>query len=454
MAAIARTLLTGLVALVSSPLPAADWPAWRGSRADGTWVDAPSLPDKWPAAGPRKVWSIPIGGGYAGIAVADGRIYAIDREKLAGFKEPPRDRKKANDGDDLDGPPEGHERVLCLEAANGKLLWSHKYPARYGDLGGYANGPRAMPTVHDGRVYTLGAVGHFHCFDAKSGRVLWAKDLRKEHKARVPMWGLAASPVIHKQLVIVHVGAEPGGCVLAFDRVTGKEVWRSLDDPAGYCTPILADTPGQPTLIVWTPENINGIDPDSGKRFWSLPYKVTYGVSIATPIYRDGIAFISGYWEGSRAIRIGTAPTEHELAWEDRKQLCGLMAQPLYRSGHVYMIEKGRGLVCFDLKTGQRKWEDHAITPKARNPHASYVWLGNTDRILAVNSSCELILARLSPKGYAEESRVKLLDGEVWGHPAFARGHLYVRTDGAEGAVKAGPFELSCFELAESSGGR
>jgi outer membrane protein assembly factor BamB len=414
------------------PVIAGDWPCWRGPNGDGTW-HAFKLPDTWPADGPKRLWSVPILGGYAGISVVDGRVFTMDREKTPGGK---------------DAPSDGNERVLCLDAETGKSIWSHKYPTKYGDLGGYSNGPRAAPTIHEGRVYTLGAVGHLHCFEAKSGEVRWSKDMVKEHKARVPEWGFAASPVIHNQLVIVHTGAEPNGCVTAFDRITGKEVWRSLDDPAGYATPVLTDTPGQQTLIVWTPENINGIDPDTGKKFWSVPYKVTYGVSIATPIYRDGIVFVTGYWEGSKAIRIGPKPSDHELIWEDSKNLRGLMAQPLYRGGHVYSLDKTNGLTCFELKTGKKLWDDgNRLTPKGRNPHASIVWLGDSDRILAVNSVGELILARLTPSGYQEQSRVKILDGQVWGHPAFAGSRLFVRTDGAEGAVRAGPFELSCFEL-------
>src|SRR5262249_44035425 len=145
-----------------------DWPCWRGPRADGTWL-APPLPDKWPAAGLKQLWRQRVGGGYAGPAVADGRVYLLDHESLRG----------ADKGAD----PDGHERLRCLDAATGRPLWSYRYPTRYGALGGYNNGPRAMPTVHAGRVYSLGAVGHFHCFDAVTGRRLWSKDLVRECKA-------------------------------------------------------------------------------------------------------------------------------------------------------------------------------------------------------------------------------------------------------------------------------
>lgn len=427
-----RVILTATL-LTAGAVAAEDWPRWRGPRGDGTW-NAPQLPDRWPAGGPKTVWRQPVGGGYAGISVADGKVYTLD------LCDPIRPTK----GDE----PDGTERVLCYDAATGKPLWSHRYPVRYGDLGGYANGPRSTPTVHDGKLYTLGAVGHLLCLDAVTGQVLWAKDTVKECGARVPMWGFAASPVIDGERVIVHVGAKPNGSVIAFDRRTGKEVWRSLTDDAGYCTPVLIEPESGRQLVVWTPENIHGLDPGTGKRLWSIPHKETYGVSIATPIYRDGILFVTGYWEGSKAIRLGEKPTDAELVWQDRKQLRGLMAQPLYRGGHVYTIDKGYGLTCIELKTGKKLWDDeNRLTPRGRNPHASIVWLGDSDRILALNSVGELVLARLTPEGYDELSRAKGLGGRVWGHPAFVGRHMFAKTDGAEAWRKAGPHELVCVEL-------
>jgi outer membrane protein assembly factor BamB len=416
-------LPAALALLIAGPAAAEDWPRWRGPRGDGTW-QAPPLPDRWPAGRPRRVWAQPIGGGYAGLTVAGGRLYTMDHQ-----------------------PGDGTERVLCFDAADGKPLWRHAYPVRYGPLGGYNNGPRAAPTVHDGRVYTLGAVGHFCCLDAATGQLLWMHDTVRDFKARVPEWGFAAAPVIDGERVIIHPGAD-GGCLMAFDRRTGREVWRALSDPAGYCTPILIDAPGGRQVVAWTPENVHGLDSATGKVLWSIPYQVTYGVAIATPVYRDGIVFVTGYWEGSKAIRLGPKPTDAALLWQDAKQLLGLMAQPLERDGHLYTLDHKRGLVCTELATGKHLWADHRLTPPGRNPHATLVWAGVEDRALIVNSVGELIVARLSPRGYREESRVKVIDGQVWAHPAFAGRHLFVRSDGAEQSGRGGPFELMCVELA------
>jgi outer membrane protein assembly factor BamB len=420
-------------ALLASPSSAEDWPRWRGVRGDGTW-NAPALPEKWPAGGLKTVWKQSVGGGYAGVTVADGRVYTMDRvEPVAKPK---------------DGEPDGTERVLCFDAATGKRLWSHTYPVRYGTLGGYANGPRTSPAIHDGKVYTLGAVGHLFCFDAKTGEVLWQHDTVAKFGARVPEWGFAGSPVVEGDSLIVDLGAKDG-CLVALDRHTGKEVWRSLADPAGYCTPVVIEPKSGKQVVIWTPENVHGVAYTTGKPLWTVPYKVTYGVSIAPPVFHDGIVFVTGYWEGAKAIELGPQPTDARVIWTEPKALRGLMAQPLYRDKHLYTIDRGLGLTCVELSTGKKLWDDeNQLTPAARNPHASIVWLNGSDRVLALNAVGELVLAKLSPRGYEEQSRTKVLAGRVWGHPAFTGHFLFAKTDGAEAWQKGGPHELVCVELA------
>lgn len=324
--------------------------------------------------------------------------------------------------------PTSIERVLCFDALTGEPLWTHSYDAEYGKLA-YDSGPRASPTVHGGYVYTLGAVGHLYCLDALTGAVLWVKDTVAELGAQQPRWGFAASPIIWNDLVIAHIAAQPGGCLVAFDRFTGKEAWRTSGDPAGYSTPIVIQHQDHEQLICWSPKHILSFSPDTGEPYWSLPYDVTNGVSIATPIFQEGIVFVSGYWEGSKAILLGDDPHDATLLWEDSELLRGLMSQPLYRQGHVYLLDKIHGLSCFELKTGRKLWDDaNQMTPRGRNPQATMVWVGDTGHMLVLNSDGELILAQLSPEGYTEHSRTRII-GRTWAHPAYSGNHVYARSD-------------------------
>jgi outer membrane protein assembly factor BamB len=271
------------------------------------------------------------------------------------------------------------------------------------------------------------------CLNAESGAVIWSKDCVAEFQSKIPTWGLAASPVISEDLVIVHPGAE-NGCWMAFHRISGKEHWRASRDPAGYATPLIIDAPSGPQLIAWTPEHILGIAPRSGRILWSISYEITYGVSIATPIYRDNTVFVTAYWAGSKAIRLGQRPEDAELVWEDTKNLRGLMSQPLYRNSYVYSIDHGHGLTCFRLADGKKLWDDgHQMTPRGRNPQATLVWLGDGDRAIILNEEGDLILARLNPEGYHEQSRTNIItrkDGApIWAHPAYAGSRVYARND-------------------------
>ena len=392
-----------------------DWPRWRGIRGNGTW-SGPKFPARWPVGGLRTLWRQPIGGGYSGIAASAGRIYTLTKPKK----------------------PADTEQVICLDAASGKPLWAHSYTAAYNGLS-YGNGPRTTPTVVGDRVYSLGAVGHLYCFHSTTGEVIWSRDLVKQEKAEVPLWGFSASPVIVDNLVIVHAGGKPAGCFLGLDRRTGKELWRSLADPLGYATPLMIQQSGRRQLVCWTPSHVRGLDPLTGKVAWSHEYKVHNGVSISMPIFHRGIVVVSNYWEGVQALRLGDKLSSASLAWEDRRNLRSLMCQPLHRGDHGYLLDKRHGLTCFELSTGKKVWDDgNRMTPKGRNPQATMVWLGDTDRAVVLNSDGELLMVRLSPKGYQEISRTRVI-GSTWAHPAYAWGCVYVRNDDTIACIEVVP---------------
>lgn len=396
--------------LICSNLPSLqgeDWPNWRGPRGDSSWNNPP-LAETFPEAGLKSLWKKPIGGGYGGIAVVGERLYVMDRQK----------------------EPAEIERILCYAVETGAELWQVSYPCPYKGLD-YGNGPRVTPTVHEGRVYTIGAFGHAYCLAAETGKVLWQKDPVRDYVVDLPIWGVSASPVIHEDLVILHPGAKEQGCVIAFDKVTGKEVWRAGNDPGGYSTPVVIQSPSGPQLICWTPEHIWGLHPRTGAAFWNVPYKVTYGVSIATPIYYENTVLVSGYWEGTKAIQLGEQPSDAKLLWEENKWLRGLMAPPLYRAGVVYLLDRQHGLIGFELATGTKLWDDkHELTPRDRNPQANLVWLdgGKSDRVIGMNADGDLKLARINREGYHETAKANII-GFTWAHPAFAGNRVFARSD-------------------------
>jgi len=351
------------------------------------------------------LWKASVGKGFGGVTVRDGRVYLMDRQTS----------------------PEEQERVLCFSATDGKVLWQHAWPVKYGEMGGYATGPRISVTIADGKAYALGATGMAACFEAATGKVVWKLDTVKELKARVPQWGFAASPFLWEDTVLLHLGAEGGGSVVALDKATGRERWRGGRDPAGYCTPEVIVHEGQPQLIQWGPEHVQALDPDSGAELWTYPYKITYGVSIAQPLYRDGVLLVSGYWHGAKALRPGAQP---QLVWEEEKKMCGLMSAPLFKDGLVYMLDKTEGLTCFQLSDGSIRWQDgNQLTPKDRNPQLSLVWLDQSQNLVALlNAVGELVYARLKADGAEVLARHQVI-GKTWAHPAFTKDSLFARSD-------------------------
>jgi len=396
-----KALLFLLIAISISQ--AQDWPRWRGPTADGRW-NPKGLPADFAKKEPQRRWKAEIGAGFGGVTVSEGRVYVMDRQKS----------------------PKEVERVLCFDAASGKPLWQHEWEVSYGGMD-YGTGPRASVNVSEGRAYALGATGMALCLDAVSGKVVWEVNTVETCGAKVPTWGLAASPVLDGGRVLLHVGAK-NGSVIALDAKTGAEVWRGGPDPAGYCTPEIITHEGQRQLIAWGPENIQSLNPDSGAVLWTYPYKITYGVSIAQPLYRDGVLLVSGYWHGTKALRPDADGAK--LLWENETEICGLMSAPFFKDGVVYLLDKNHGLQAFELKTGKILWsDDNTLTPKDRNPQMSLVWMDEPQNLAALlNASGELVYVKLMPEKREELARWQII-GKTWAHPAFAGSMLFARDD-------------------------
>jgi outer membrane protein assembly factor BamB len=399
----------------------ADWPQWRGPNRDGIWPETGVI-EKFDSAQLPLKWRVKISNGYNGPTVAEGRVYVMDR---------------------ITAPAEA-ERVHCFDAMTGQKIWSHSYECRYRSVG-YPDGPRAAVSISDGRAYSLGTMGHLFCFDAAKGDVLWSKDLAGEYKARIPEWGIAGAPLVEGGLVIVQIGGADGACLAAFDKVSGQGKWRALNDPASYSAPIVVDQAGKRVVICLTGQRVVGLDASSGKLYWESPFTPTRMViGIATPVVRNNYLFASIFYDGSLVLKLRTDAPAVEEVWRRRGQnerntesLHCCISTGVILGDHIYGVDSYGELRCLDLYTGQRVWESLDAVPKARWANIHIVQ--QEDRFWMFNERGELIIAKLSPQGFHEVSRAKLIEptlgqldqrsGVCWSHPAFANRHVYVRND-------------------------
>lgn len=409
-----------MVASTGSAARADDWPQWRGPNRDGVWnekgiistFDGPVL---------KPVWRAKIASGYSGPTVADGRVYVSDRLT----------------------EPKQVERVHCFDAKTGHRLWSHTYDRVYRGIQ-YEAGPRASISLAGGRAFALGSMGDLHCLDAADGRVLWHHDLNAEYSIRMPIWGITASPLVDEGRVIVQVGGEDA-CLVAFDTQSGKEVWRALKDRASYAAPIIIEQAKRRVLVCWTGDNVVGLDPKTGDVYWKYGFKPKQVVlAIATPAYDAGRLFVSGFYDGSLLLELNPDKLAVRKLWRrmgpserETDALHSIISTPMLIGDYIYGVDSYGELRCLEAATGDRVWEDLTATPKARWSTIHFV--RNHEHIWMFNERGELIISKLSPKGFEEISRAKLLDpttdqlrrrgGVCWSHPAFANRHVFARND-------------------------
>ena len=398
-------------------LRAADWPQWLGPERDAVWREAGIL-RRFSTNGPSFRWRTPIGTGYAGPAVAQGRVYVTDRVGAT-------------------------ERVLCLNEADGKILWKHAYECPY--TISYASGPRATPVVDEGKVYTLGAQGDLRCLAADSGRVLWARALTKDFGIRTPVWGFAGHPLIEGNKLICLVGGA-GSVVVAFDKNTGKELWRALSaKEPGYVPPMIYQAGGRRQLIVWHPESLNSLDPETGRVFWTQPFESRVGLCVSTPRQLGDLLFVTAFYNGPLMMRLDATQPTAKLLWRGKSSseqktdgLHSIMSTPFLEDGHIYGVCSYGQLRCLKADTGERLWETFAATTDGKPVRwANAFLIKNGDVFFLPNEKGDLIIARLSPRGYEELSRAHLLEPDnhdcgrnvVWSHPAFANRCIYARND-------------------------
>ena len=423
-----------LVALVAVPLAADDWPEWRGKGRLGVWLET-GIVDKLPAGGLPVSWRTPIHAGYAGPAVAGGRVFVTDSRRI-----------KAN---------QAIERAVALDEATGRILWTKEWQTNYSGLQlVYAIGPRATPTVDGDRVYVLGAMGNLFALDVATGRVIWEKDYVRDFNASVPTWGMAGAPLVDGDRLICLVGGEPDGKLIALNKHTGEEVWRSLssDTEAGYNQPIIIEAGGARQLVLFHPKGISAVDPSTGKVYWEIEHTVQMGIVVATPVQSGPYLFVTSQYGGARMLRLdenkpgaallwsGLGEQDRDMTHDTPNTLNSVIGTPVLDHGYVYGLDNDGQLRCLEAATGKLLWKTDALLQE----HAMYgtaFFVRHNDRYFINNDRGELVLAKLSPAGFEELGRTKLVEpthpyvrrrqlpNVLWSHAAYANRHIIIRND-------------------------
>ena len=371
------------------------WPRFRGPNGDGISTET-DLRTSWPEEGPELLWRVPLGEGYSGISVVGDRLFTMYG----------RDRS---------------EWIASFDAGSGEELWRYRSDGLYRD--GQGNGPRSTPTVDGGLVFGLSAQGMLHAVEADSGASVWSHDLVDEYRARPPTWGISTQPFVDGDLLLVNVGGRPGASIVAFDKRTGDEVWRSQDDLAGYAAPLRVDVGGLAQVVFFTGEGLVSLSPASGELYWRAPWRTSLDVNAAAPVFvaPDKVFVSSGYDKGSAIYRIkarGGRASVNEV-WRNRV-LRNRFSSSIYYEGHIYGFDEGI-FKCVEAETGELTWRTRGFG------HGSLLFADG--HLIILSDGGVLALAEASPAGYAEKARARVLRGKTWTAPTLAGGRLYLRNE-------------------------
>jgi outer membrane protein assembly factor BamB len=403
--AVSALIVVGL--LTAGGLTAAsaslDWPQYLGPTRNGVY-SGPPLAATWPAGGPKKVWQKSVGEGFAGPVVAGDRVILFHRVM-------------------------NQEVVEALDAKTGDSRWRYAYPTTYRDDFGFDEGPRAVPVVAGGRVYTFGAEGQLTAVDVATGQKVWNVDTMRRFNVRKGFFGAAGSPLVENGRVIANIGGKDGvkgAGIVAFNADTGAVLWTATDHDASYSSGVSATFAGQPTAVFFTRNGLVGLDPSNGairfQRQWRS--RLAASVNAATPLVVGDTIFVSAtYGTGAAAIQVQGGQLKD--IWSGDEILSNHYASSVYSNGVLYGYhgrqEFNPSFRAVDFKTGTVKWNVDAF-------HAGSVTLVG-DRLLILKETGELILAAATPQAYRPLAQAQILPMTVRSLPALSDGFLYARNN-------------------------
>jgi outer membrane protein assembly factor BamB len=384
-----------------------DYPQFLGPNRDGV-LAGPRLSTDWASRPPRLLWRQPIGAAWSAFAVQGDK--AVTQEQ---------------NGED--------EEVVAYEADTGRVLWRHAEKARYETvIAGI--GPRATPTIHDGRVFAMGATGILTALRLGTGELLWSRRVLDENGGQNPSWGTSGSPLVEGDVVVVSAGGPEGRSLVAYGAATGERAWSAGQDKQSYSSPALITLLGRRQLVVFNQGSVAGHDPATGELLWRHPFPADQpNVAQPLPLAGDQLLLSAGYGVGSKLLRIAAEPDgsgKASLVWETPR-LKSKFANLVSHDGYVYGLDDGV-LVCLDPGNGQRKWRD------GRYGHGQTILVAGL--LLVQAEDGEVVLVDPRPDGLRELTRFTAFDGKTWNPPALAGGRLYLRND-REAAVFELPLE-------------
>jgi outer membrane protein assembly factor BamB len=381
-----------------------DWPQFLGPYRDNA-IDDPGLSTDWAAHPPKQLWRQPIGAGWGSFAIVNG--FAITQEQRA-----------------------NQELTTCLEAKTGTVRWQHANTTRFSEgMGG--DGPRATPTIVDGRVYVMGATGILDCLDGTTGSVIWSRNVLADAHAKNPIWGKSCSPLVIDQMVIITGGDTPGPSVLAYDKQSGNPIWQSGIDQSAYCSPTLATIAGRREITVVNGHSVSGCDLADGRLLWSFTWPGNFPkVSQTVPFDGDRVFISAGYGLGGIMLHIATdsrGDQSIEQLWNSRK-LKTEFTNIAVKDGYIYGLDDGT-LTCLDSATGATKWRH------AGYGHGQILRAGGL--LIVQAEQGEVSLVEATPEKYHEMGTLQALSSKTWNNPALSGHLLLVRNDQ----------EAACYEL-------
>lgn len=423
-----------LWAVIIVPLLGDNWPRFLGEGSSSLWKEEGIRKDL-PESGAEILWRVKSDWGYSGPSVVDGKVY------LPEFKRSTGDLMN-NPGKAVDW--KGVERLRCLDLKTGMQLWSHDRELTY--TLSYPGGPRSVPTVADGRVFFLGAMGNLSCLDAKSGSLIWESDFQKDFGAPLPIWGFSAHPLVVGDTLYCLVGGD-GSIAVAFDAASGKVKWKSLSgDKQGYCPPVLIEAGGKKQLVIWQPDALNGLNPETGDSYWSVPLKPRHNMSVTIPRVSGNRLFASGIGRVGAMVELGSNEPTAKILWRGKPKtaIYSCNSTPILLGDVLYGTDiDTSNLIAMDWATGERIWEtNEPVFSKegaqgARHGTAYLTYHEANKQFWIANEAGELVLTELSKEGYKELGRQTILKPTneafgrdvVWSPPAFSGKSILMRND-------------------------